>query len=296
MKLSDNAIVIVLHKKNVKYFENFKKNFKKKNNNYDIIFFCDNISVTFQNYDNLIFLNLRKKISITGVRNYLIKHLITQNYQNVMFADLEDFFKEERAIMTFKYLKKYDVVFNDINLLKKNKIIKKNIFKNFFSGQKKINLENILNSNFFGFCNSGTKVKNLVNIEIPKNIIAIDWWIFSLILLNKKKIKFLKKISTNYRIDNMNIVGINKKINKKKLEKLIDIKYYHYLNMLYYCKKLFLNNKRNIFEQKYKYIKKIRLKSKNNKFSDELLKIINKKKYNLFNGWFNELSLENKKK
>ena len=44
MKSSDNAIVVVLHKKNIKYLEKFKQNLNKENYNYDIIFFCDYIS------------------------------------------------------------------------------------------------------------------------------------------------------------------------------------------------------------------------------------------------------------
>ena len=74
-----------------------------------------------------------------------------------MFADLEDFFENKRIKSTFKNLKKYDVVFNDINLFKNNKIYKKNIFKENFSNKKKINIKNIINSNFFGFCNTELK-------------------------------------------------------------------------------------------------------------------------------------------
>lgn len=293
MKLSNNALVVVLHNKNIKYLEKFKKNLNKDKHSYDIICFCDNISKKFKNYDNFIFLNLKKKRSIVGVRNYLIKYLVKKNYLNVMFADLEDFFNYERAIETFKNLKNYDVVFNNINLLKNNKILVKNIFDNFFIKKKDINLKSILNSNFFGFCNTGTKVKNLTHIKIPKDIIAVDWWIFSLILLKKKKVKFLKNISTNYRLDNMNIIGISKKINIKKLEQLINIKFYHYLNMTNYCNNSTLIYNKKIFEQKLKYMRKIKVKFKNQKFRKELLNEINKKKYNLFNGWFNELSINN---
>ena len=61
MKLSNNALVVVLHNKNIKYLEKFKKNLNKDKHSYDIICFCDNISKKFKNYDNFIFLNLKKK-------------------------------------------------------------------------------------------------------------------------------------------------------------------------------------------------------------------------------------------
>ena len=90
---------------------------------------------------------------------------------------------------------------------------------------------------------------------MPKNIIAIDWWIFSLVLLRAKKIKFLKNISTNYRIDNMNIIGINKKINKLKLQTLIKIKYSHYFNMTRYYGDNFLNDRKNYLIKNLKLLK-----------------------------------------
>ena len=190
MRSFDNVIVVVLHKKNIKYLEEFKKNLSLKNYDYDVIFFCDNILKKLNNSKNFIFLKLKKEISIVGVRNYIINYLVKKKYVNVMFADLEDFFENKRIKSTFKNLKKYDVVFNDINLFKNNKIYKKNIFKENFSNKKKINIKNIININFFGFCNTGVKVKYLTGIKVPKNIIAIDWWIFSLVLLRAKKLNF----------------------------------------------------------------------------------------------------------
>ena len=61
--------------------------------------------------------------------------------------------------------------------------------------------------------------------------------------------------------------------------------------MTRYCIDNFLNDRKKLFDQKLKIIKKIKYKSTNDKFNSELLNTINKKRYNFFNGWFNELSL-----
>ena len=78
--------------------------------------------------------------------------------------------------------------------------------------------------------------------------------------MKKRKVKFLKNISTNYRLDEANILGISKKMNKK-LKLLIDIKLKHYLNLVKFCKKL-LNHKRDLSStlQKFKKIKIIKQK------------------------------------
>ena len=290
MKLSNNVVVVVAHNKNIKYLEKFKKNLSLEKSNFDVIIFCDNVFKQLDSQDNLIFVKIKKKISPIQVRSYLINYLLKKNYLNVMFCDLEDFFKYKRVIATFKNLKKYDIVFNNINLLKNKKIIKKNIFSNFFKSNAKISFNNVVDSNFFGFCNTGVKVKMLKSIKIPKNIIAADWWIFTLMTFKTKKIKFMRNISTNYRLDETNLLGINKKINKKKLKILINIKFFHYLNITKYCNNFSFNYEKRIYKKKLKNFKILRLKVQNQNFLKKLIKKINKRKLTFFNGWFSELT------
>jgi hypothetical protein len=290
MKLSNNAVTAVLHDKNSKYIRYFEKNLNsKKKTNFDIIIFCHGAKKKYLNYKNFKFIYLEKNLSIIQVRKYIFNHLIKKKYKKVMFSDLEDFYKLERAEATFKNLKNYDIVFNNINLLKKNNFLTKNIFNNSIKSYKNFNYLNIIKGNLLGFCNTGVKVKYLANMPIPNNIIAIDWWIFSIILIKKKKVKFLKNISSNYRIDNSNILGMSKKMDKKKLNLLINIKLNHYLSLVNFCSKYSLKHQKKIYTKNYNYIKKLGLLTKNNQLNKAVIKEINKKKYNFSQGWFNEL-------
>ena len=126
MKLSNNAVTAVLHDKNSKYIRYFEKNLNsKKKSNFDIIVFCHGVEKKYLNYKNFKFIYIKKTLSIAQVRKYILNYLIKKNYKKVMFSDLEDFYKFERAEATFKNLKNYDIVFNNINLLKKNFLLKK---------------------------------------------------------------------------------------------------------------------------------------------------------------------------
>ena len=86
-----------------------------------------------KNYKNFTFIYLKQSLSIVEVRKYILNFLIKENYKKVIFTDLEDFFKFNRVEKTLRYLDKYDIVFNNINLLKNEKIVKKNIFNNSIS-------------------------------------------------------------------------------------------------------------------------------------------------------------------
>jgi len=290
MKLSNNAITTVLHDKNLKYLKYFKKNLSsEKRIDVDIIVFCHRINKRYKNIKNYTFIHLKKNLSIVDVRNYILNFLIKEKYKKVMFTDLEDFFKFKRVEKTFKYLDNYDIVFNNISLFKKHNIFKKNILNNLVTKDNNFNYLKIVNSNYLGFCNSGLKVKLLSNIVIPKNIIAVDWWIFTLILMKKRNVKFLKNISTNYRLDESNILGISKKMSKEKLKLLINIKLKHYLNLIKFCDKFSIKSKKKVFLEYYNNLKKLRLLSKNSQFNKSIVREINKKKYNFSKGWFNEI-------
>ena len=78
-----------------------------------------------KNYKNFTFIYLKQSLSIVEVRKYILNFLIKENYKKVIFTDLEDFFKFNRVEKTLRYLDKYDIVFNNINLLKNEKIVKK---------------------------------------------------------------------------------------------------------------------------------------------------------------------------
>jgi formyltetrahydrofolate synthetase len=92
---------------------------------------------------------------------------------------------------------------------------------------KEINLEFIINKNIFGLSNTAIKLKNLKKFNLPNNLIALDWYIFSKLLVEGKKAIFTNKTITFYRQHKNNIIGM-KKMNNKLLKKILKVKKKHY--------------------------------------------------------------------
>ena len=127
------------------------------------------------------------------------------------------------------------------------------------------NIYQIFKYNFIGFTNSAVRVSILNKIKFPEELIALDWYLFSLILINKKKGFYLNNVFSYYRVHNKNYSKDT--ISIKEIRKIINIKNIHYTSILKklnnlenstiyknYCSVLYDLNKLNndLFNKSYK--------------------------------------------
>lgn len=209
---------------------------------------------TYKKFDLIIFvnskINLYFKTSIFETKIYkmnksiirsrfeMIKILKKLKYKYMIFQDIDDTIQSNRIAVCKKYLKKNDIVINDLNINNKNKIIK-NYFSKRLKNNSLITFENIFDYNFIGMSNSSIKKKcfDTINIPINNNIHIFDWYFWS-VLLTKFKGYFTNETSTNYFVNpksptclpaiinkkNNNKINIIRKSHKKALKKIINLK------------------------------------------------------------------------
>ena len=108
-------------------------------------------------------------------------------------------------------------------------------------------MNEILKANYFGLSNTAINILALPSdIYIPADIIAVDWWIYSIMLLNQKQYTYDNHTITFYRQHGLNTVGLNNFLNKFQLLNGIEIKLLHYKRLLEYCN---LKQIKNIISQ-----------------------------------------------
>ena len=131
---------------------------------------------TYKKFDLIIFLNSKKKLylknktfktkifkmdkSIINSRFEMIKILKKLKYRYMIFQDIDDTMKPNRIAICRKYLKKNDIVVNDLDVHNKNKIIKNYLSKR-LENKSLITFENIYDCNFIGMSNASIKKKML---------------------------------------------------------------------------------------------------------------------------------------
>ena len=108
-------------------------------------------------------------------------------------------------------------------------------------------LDTIIDYNIFGLTHTAVKVDKLRNLEIPKDQLAVDWYIFSILLLNGAIGKRLENVYTYYRQYEDNYVGALFLLTERSLDRGLSVKCNHYKEIVRHT----VNNKILRYVDKY---------------------------------------------
>ena len=204
----------------------------------------DGISLTVPKSNEIeILYKSVEQMSPGEIKEYALKLAINYGCKYSTFLDSDDTISENRIKELFKFIdlnEQCSFVHNLNTIDDKGKMITKNIFK--FADI--LNFDFFLNKNISGFGNTIYYLPHILEAELipfPKDIIALDWYIIT-ILSSIKNIGVLNKSLTNYRQHMQNEIGIGY-YNKEILTNIINIRNVHYKKLF-----LFYNSKSNFLK------------------------------------------------
>ncbi len=159
-----------------------------------------------------------------------LRYCVNAGYEYVVFADSDDYFEPERVELLIAKIRglSMDCVVNDVNLVndKSGEIIQ-SYFSNRLSNDQLIKFEDIKHSNIFGLSNTAVRANCLSGIEIDPELIAVDWYLFTLLLLRGCSAVFTNETNTFYRQHGANTVGFGQ-VTIESMKRSILIKSKHY--------------------------------------------------------------------
>ncbi|MBI5219588.1 MAG: hypothetical protein HY958_11720 [Bacteroidia bacterium] len=257
---------------------------------FDLLIVNDFAKIEIKNkFSKAIWIDVNLKLTPASIRQLIYDYAVENKYNFLVFSDVDDYFSNNRIKITKKQLQKYDFVCNELTIVDDNKKnLKENFLSDFFSKKNVNTIDFLLNKNLVGLGNSAIKLNQKIKIEIPENIIAVDWFIYTILLLNNCKGIFTDETITFYRQYNENLVGISKKINEKSLQQGLIVKSLHYDGITEYCNK---NNlpEENLFNKKYIEIKELKTALKVDNYRKKYIDIINTNFDKIFCGWWSEI-------
>ncbi len=169
------------------------------------------------------------KFSNTPVKNrqHGLNFIINNGYDTVFFGDSDDYFSSNRLELVLNKLNNYDLVVNDISVFDNEGIYDRKYFSNRIENNTEITIDFIKDKNIFGMSNTALNVSSLDNIDYDSDLIALDWYMFTLALLKSGVAIFTNEAETFYRQHNNNTVGIGK-LNKEIFYKGVEVKLKQY--------------------------------------------------------------------
>lgn len=189
-----------------------------------------NFEVIQLKYENLSIIELPYKNTPAKNREYGINYCIKNGYDILIFGDIDDYFENNRIQKTLDLLKNYDVVINDLSLFDKNGVYDEQYLSHRLDNLQLVDIEFIKDKNIFGLSNTAIKLNPQLKIAIPNDLIAVDWYIFSILLLEGKKAIFTNETTTYYRQYVENTVGL-KNLNEETFKIGLRVKQLHYQNL-----------------------------------------------------------------
>ncbi|MCH7826984.1 MAG: glycosyltransferase family 2 protein [Bacteroidetes bacterium] len=228
---NDVAFFAVIFNENENYLDLFFDSLKKQTySNFDVVIVNDrynNFEFLYDKYKELNIVELKYSSTPAKNREFGIKYIFEKNYKIVIFGDSDDYFANNRVQICINKLIYYDIVVNDISLFNDNGIGIKKYISNRIENNTEINLDFIKDKNIFGMTNTAIKINALENVNFDSELIAVDWYFFSILLLKNYKAIFTNETETYYRQYSNNTVGITN-ITNESISKEIMIKIKHY--------------------------------------------------------------------
>lgn len=184
-------------------------------------------------YPSLNIIELEAADCIAKNRERMCQFALRNQYEAAVFADIDDYFSDNRVEHSLSLLAEYDIVVNDLTSFSGEKELAACILSSRVTDGDEINLDFIRDKNVFGLSNTALRLTDVdvSSINFHRSLVAVDWYLFSTLLYKSKRAVFTNKAITYYRQHSSNIVGIGR-VTKESLLHSLKVRENHYLQML----------------------------------------------------------------
>lgn len=197
---------------------------------FDLIIINDgyeNIQDLVREYSCLNIIELKSSGTPSKNRECGINYVKDNKYDILIFGDSDDYFSPNRVFTSIEKLSLCDVVVNDFTLIDDEGVISPCYLSKRLKNNCKIDLEYIKDKNIFGMTNTSVNTSVLGDICFDENLVAVDWYLFSILLLEGNEAIFTNETVTYYRQYSGNTIGLSS-LSDEMVLKSLNVKLKHY--------------------------------------------------------------------
>lgn len=228
---------------------------------FDLIVMNDGYGDTSQirkQFSNIEIIEIPPAGSIAKNREVLIKFAIANKYDVAIFGDVDDYFSENRVEISVKELLSADIVVNDLTPIYVNKQTERKVIASRLLELPNDIIDYIKDKNIFGLSNTAINLRSIQveDLNFPDDLVAVDWYFYSNLLLSGMKPVFVSDVITYYRQHALNTVGISD-VSEESITNAVRVRLIHY----FYMSKKYRSYK-NLYDNELKLSKSLRAKDK----------------------------------
>lgn len=231
------AFVTFIYPKATSFFDLFILSLRTQTNQqFDLLVFndgCDTENLgLFYSLGNRVRIIDNNNSSIAMNRLQALQWLLNSEYDAFIIGDIDDQFAINRVEVSRKLLKQDSFVVNELIIVnQQGEIVENQLLSDIIEDSSTISLEMIKEFNLIGFSHISiqkSRLKCLVDIHLAEQTVAVDWTIFSYLLVCGHAY-FTNETHTKYIMHNNN-VALNINRNIEGFLNIIDVKIQYYKN------------------------------------------------------------------
>lgn len=293
MKKLNALVMVVYYKGSERYTPDYFSSIRNQSSDeFDLLIINDNVqAMKYSNLNvNTIEINISEKMTPSMIRNEGIRYALDNDYCTLVFSDIDDYFSNNRIELSIKGSRIDNFVFNKINTVDQNKkLLQRNINKQTFKKENIYSYKQILDFNLLGLSHTAINLESIREFSIPDEILATDWWIFTILLLHGYSGVYIPEATTYYRQTDDNLVGMKQTLDANRLLFGIKVKYIHYNCLIQYCKRNDLNFAIEEYIVRLNEINDLSNAINDSAFQSKYIETINANIDKIYRGWWSEI-------
>lgn len=166
------------------------------------------------------------------VRQYGISFAVNRRYRNLVFADSDDTFAPNRLETAKETLLTEEIYVNELDIVTDDGVpLIPGYLSRRLGARARLRLTDICDKNALGLSNTAVRTEILAEISIPPEVIAVDWFLFTVLLAERdgrrRSALFSNETTTAYRQHSGNIAGVSA-ITDETIRRAVTVKSLHY--------------------------------------------------------------------
>jgi len=147
----------------------------------------------------------------------------------------------------------------------------------------------LLEYNTLGLTHTGINLESIDQIEIPEEILATDWWLFTTLSLKGYIGKYIPDATTYYRQSEDNMVGMQKLLDENRLLLGVKVKKIHYKYLIEFCRQQNLMDILKEYADRSNEIHELSVALQDNAFRTRYVATINRNYSKIYKGWWSDI-------
>lgn len=293
MKKFDTLVMVVYYEAAEKYKDDYFASIRDQTSKaFDLLIIYDNIyplNISGLNVE-IYKMTISSKMTPSKIRYEGIKYAFKNGYKNLVFSDIDDYFSNNRIEITINNLERKKLVANRVEPVNyKNETIQISKNSSLIEIENLKSYKQLLDYNTHGMTHTGINIESIESIDIPEEILATDWWIFTTLMLQGYTGKYVSDATTYYRQSEDNLVGIQKLLDENRLSLGLRVKAVHYKHMVDYCSRQNFRDALEDYIARAKEIKELSAAIQDQGFRRKYIDTINREMQLIYKGWWSEI-------